>query len=278
MQLFASDAGVGRRVGDDLEIVDSSTTDLYQMILDGTLANLLDGEATTRVPLASVNLLAPVRPRRLVQIGLNYRSHVTETGAPVRATPMYVISDPTDALSGPGAVVPVPAEAPDHLDYECEIAVVIGSAASNVPADEAWSVIAGLTACNDVSARDLQRDGIQRGDMGAGKMCAGFKPFGPGLLTADEAQEGPVGIMTEINGEVRQRSDSSDMVFSIPEIIAFITGEVALEPGDVIITGSPAGVGFFTGNFLEPGDLMEITLGALPPLRNVIGPAPAPAG
>lgn len=260
--------GIARRDGDTLLLLDTELTDLHQAIVDGQLDGLDEAPVRDRIALEDATFLAPVRPQRLGQVGLNYRSHLEEVGAPEPERMIFAVSDCAAAVGGPDTVIHFPADAPDKVDHECEIAVVIGRTASNVPADEAWSVVAGITACNDVSARDLQREGIAKGDVGAGKMLPGFKPLGPGLITVDEVNSGPITISLSVNGVERQRADTSEMVFSIPEIIATMTAAHTLEPGDVVITGSPAGVGAFAGRFLADGDVVEISVGDLPPLRN----------
>jgi 2-keto-4-pentenoate hydratase/2-oxohepta-3-ene-1,7-dioic acid hydratase in catechol pathway len=271
VQLFQTDLGVGRRVGDQLEIL-VGVSDLHEFVVDGGLIGtrideLADAEFSTTIPLESAVLHVPVRPKRLIQVGLNYHSHLAEVGRPVPDTPMFAVTDTADTLSDPGATVTFPDDDPDQVDHECEVAIVIGAAASALAAADAWSIIAGLTACNDVSARGLQRKGFAEGNFGAGKMLTGFKPLGPGLILAPDASVGPLEISLTVNGEERQRASTADMVFSIPELIEIITRDHALEPGDVVMTGSPAGVGFFTGKFLHDGDVVDITLADLPPLR-----------
>jgi 2-keto-4-pentenoate hydratase/2-oxohepta-3-ene-1,7-dioic acid hydratase in catechol pathway len=260
--------GIGRRNGQDLDLLDTDISDLHDAVVAGELSSLADAPVRGTIALADAELLAPIRPTRLGQVGLNYRSHLEETGAPEPERMIFAISDCSDAINGPDSTIYFPDFAPDKVDHECEVALVIGTRASNVPADEAWSVIAGITACNDVSARDVQREGIARGDFGAGKMLPGFKPLGPGLVTPDEVMSGPIRLSLSVNGVERQNADTSEMVFTIPQIIETITADQTLEPGDVVITGSPAGVGAFAGRFLVDGDVVEVTVADLPPLRN----------
>jgi 2-keto-4-pentenoate hydratase/2-oxohepta-3-ene-1,7-dioic acid hydratase in catechol pathway len=267
VQLFNTDQGVARRDGDTLQLLDG-LVDLHDLIVDGRLAECADAAVRATAPIEEAVLRAPVRPTRLVQVGLNYRSHLAEIGRPAPDAPMYTITDAGSSLTDPGAAIVAPADNRDQVDHECEIAVVIGAAAHNVRADDAWSVIAGLTACNDISARDLQREGLMAGNLTAGKMLAGFKPLGPGLLTGDDALGTTLPIELTVNGETRQSSTSDDMVFSIATLIEIISAEHELRAGDVIMTGSPAGVGFFSGRFLADGDVIDIVLGPLPPLRN----------
>jgi 2-keto-4-pentenoate hydratase/2-oxohepta-3-ene-1,7-dioic acid hydratase in catechol pathway len=267
MQLFDSDRGVLRRSGDAYEVLDG-LDDLHALVVEGRLEAARTAASTGKVALDEVALRAPVRPARLFQVGLNYASHLAEIGRDAPESPMYALTEVTDQVSGPGATITFPADDQDQVDYESEIAVVVGAAAHQVPAADAWSVVAGVCACNDVSARGLQRAGFATGDLAAGKMLTGFKPLGPGLLTTDEVVDQPIGLSLTLNGEVRQQASSAEMVFSIPTLIEVISAEHELVPGDVIMTGSPAGVGIFTGRFLQPGDVVEVTCGDLPPLRN----------
>jgi 2-keto-4-pentenoate hydratase/2-oxohepta-3-ene-1,7-dioic acid hydratase in catechol pathway len=163
----------------------------------------------------------------------------------------------------------LPAEASERVDYEGEMAVVIGRAASDVDTADAWSYIAGVTAANDVTARDIQMQGLPIGDFTTAKTFPSFKPLGPGLITGSEAR-GTLSIRTSVNGEVRQDAHTDELIFAIPDILATVSRTVALQPGDVILTGSPAGVGLMKDVFLAPGDIVEVRLGDLPPLRNPV--------
>jgi 2-keto-4-pentenoate hydratase/2-oxohepta-3-ene-1,7-dioic acid hydratase in catechol pathway len=267
MQFFQTTIGVCRRNGAELEVLETGGVSLYETVVSGTFASLRDAQPIASMALSSVTFRSPVEPTRLFQVGLNYHSHLEEIGIDAPERPPFSETEIGTALGQPGETISMPAFAPDQVDHECEIAIVIGTHASNVIALNAWTVIAGVTACNDVSARDLQRAGLAKGEMTAGKLLPGFKPFGPGLITGEEAQ-GVLKIGLTVNGETRQQSDSSDMVFSIPQLIELVSASHPLVPGDVIITGSPAGVGIFSGRFLNSGDVVEINLGDMPPLSN----------
>jgi 2-keto-4-pentenoate hydratase/2-oxohepta-3-ene-1,7-dioic acid hydratase in catechol pathway len=267
VQLFTTDRGVARRLGDLLQVLDVDLVGVHEAILSGRLEDLTTAPVKELLQLTDARLQLPVRPRRLVQVGLNYKSHLDEIGASRPDKPMFRVSEPGDALCGPDSTVRFPPEAPAQVDHECEIAVVIGAPAAAVAAGDAWNVVAGITACNDVSARDLQRAGFATSDYTAGKLLPGFKPLGPGLLTANEVRDRTIEISLTVNGELRQKADTSELVCPIPELIEIISAEQSLEPGDVVITGSPSGVGFFTGKFLKPGDVVDVTVANLPPLR-----------
>lgn len=266
MQLFQTTRGVARRRGPVLELL-GGLDDLPALLATGSLGSVAEAGVVDEIALPDAVLLAPVRPGRLFQVGLNYASHLAEVGLTAPDRPIFAVADAADSVSGPDAVVLLPPDHPDHVDHECEVAVVIGAPAAGVTAASAWSVIAGVTAADDVTARDVQRDGLAAGDRVAGKMLPGFTPLGPGLLTADEAAAGPLLMRLTVNGETRQETDTAEMVFGIPELVAAVSAERPLVPGDVILTGSPAGAGFTTGRYLRPGDVVEITLGPLPPLR-----------
>jgi 2-keto-4-pentenoate hydratase/2-oxohepta-3-ene-1,7-dioic acid hydratase in catechol pathway len=269
MQLFQTTLGAARREGDELVILDG-TVDVVEWAMSDDHAS---APGTKRVALSEAVLLAPTVPVRIVIVGLNYRSHVEEIGQPVPEAIMFFVSDCVEAAAGPGTPIVLPAEAPAQVDYEGEVAIVIGREARNVDPARAWTFIAGLTAANDVSARDVQRAGLATKDYTTAKTFPSFKPLGPGLITGDEAR-GALSLTTTVNGELRQEASTDDLIFAIPEIVATVSKTVTLHPGDVILTGSPAGVGFVKAQFLSPGDVVEVTVGALPPLRNEAAAAP----
>ena len=278
MHLFSTDKGIARRSdtrSDEVELLDTEYDDLYTAIMAGALDEVRTARDRGKSHLLDLNILAPVRPSRLFQVGLNYQSHLDEVGLQRPEQPMWGVSDVNDALAGPGDKIELPEVAPAAVDHECEIAVVVGSRANRISAKSAWDVIAGVTGCNDVSARDLQREGLAKGELTAGKLCRGFKPFGSGLITADEAIEAPLELSLSVNGVMWQHADPSDMVFSIPQLIEIISASEELKPGDVIITGSPSGVGFLSGRFLQPGDVVEVRIDDLPPLCNTFVAATA---
>jgi 2-keto-4-pentenoate hydratase/2-oxohepta-3-ene-1,7-dioic acid hydratase in catechol pathway len=270
VQLFQTTLGAARRDGDELVVFDG-TADVVEWALSDALSGAPEKE---RVALADAVLVAPTVPAQIVIVGLNYRSHVEEIGQPVPEAIMFFVSDRVDAAGGPETPIVLPAEAPEQVDYEGEVAIVIGRDAHHIDPASAWTFIAGVTAANDVSARDVQMAGLANGDYTTAKTFPSFKPLGPGLITGDEAR-GTLSVTTTVNGELRQNANTDDLIFAIPEIVATVSKTVALRPGDVILTGSPGGVGFMKAQFLSPGDVVEITVGALPPLRNAVAAAPA---
>ncbi len=201
--------------------------------------------------LADVTLLAPHVPRAIFGIGLNYRAHAAEQGKEPPEIPIVFMKLPS-SVAPPGGPVRRPAVV-RRLDYEGELAVVMGPDAS----------VAGYAVADDVSARDLQRREPQ---WTRAKGSDGFCPFGPWVTTADDVTHPEdLQLRTWVNGELRQDARTSDLVFSIPELVAFITETITLEPGDLILTGTPSGVGMALDppRFLEPGDVVRIEIEGL---------------
>jgi 2-keto-4-pentenoate hydratase/2-oxohepta-3-ene-1,7-dioic acid hydratase in catechol pathway len=269
VQLFQTTLGAARRDGDELVVLDGAA-DVVEWAMSGGLS---DAPERGRIALSDAVLLAPTVPAQIVIVGLNYRSHVEEIGYPVPEAIMFVASDRVDAAAaGPETPIVLPAEAPERVDYEGEVAIVIGREARDIDPASAWTFIAGVTAANDVSARDVQMAGVANGDFTSAKTFPSFKPIGPGLITGDEAR-GSLSVTTTVNGELRQKANTDELIFAIPEVVATVSKTVTLHPGDVILTGSPGGVGFVKEQFLAPGDVVEVTVGALPPLRNEVAAA-----
>jgi 2-keto-4-pentenoate hydratase/2-oxohepta-3-ene-1,7-dioic acid hydratase in catechol pathway len=265
VQLFQTTLGAARREGEELVVLDG-TANVVEWAMSG---DVFGAPGKERVALSDAVLLAPTVPAQIVIVGLNYRSHVEEIGQPVPEAIMFFVSDRVEAAAGPETPIVLPAEAPEQVDYEGEVAIVIGREARDIDPALAWTVIAGVTAANDVSARDVQMEGLATEDYTTAKTFPSFKPLGPGLITGDESR-GTLSVKTTVNGEPRQNADTDDLIFAVPEIVATVSKTVVLRPGDVILTGSPGGVGFMKGQFLSPGDVVEVTVGALPPLRNEV--------
>jgi 2-keto-4-pentenoate hydratase/2-oxohepta-3-ene-1,7-dioic acid hydratase in catechol pathway len=214
-------------------------------------------------------ILTPVPdPDKIICIGLNYRAHAEETGADIPKAPT-IFGKYRNALVPDGSTVTLPA-ASRKVDYEAEVAFVIGRRASSVPVEEALDHVAGYTLLNDLSARDLQ--GLTMQWM-AGKVFDGAAPCGPALITPDEA--GPhdaIGIEMHVNGEQRQSSSTADLIFSVPELVATLSTWMTLEPGDIISTGTPSGVGLAMDPrvWLEDGDELVVSSPQLGELKTRI--------
>src|SRR5689334_20122015 len=217
---------------------------------------------------------APVpRPGKIVCIGLNYRDHAAESKMQIPEKPV-VFSKFSTAVIAPGEPVVLPSTS-QQVDYEAELAVVIGRRASHVTADRAYDHVLGYTAFNDVTARDFQ---FGDGQWQRGKSCDTFAPMGQTIVTADEIPDPhTLRISLTVNDTVMQDSNTSQLIFQVPELIAFISASIALEPGDVIATGTPAGVGFARKPpvFLKPGDTMEVDIERIGRLGNPIVAATA---
>ncbi|HWI29912.1 MAG TPA: fumarylacetoacetate hydrolase family protein [Microbacterium sp.] len=236
----------------------------YGIVDDGELV-VLDGDPMfagysptgERVPLADAVLLAPVIPRsKVVCVGRNYGAHAEELGNDVPAEPMLFFK-PNTAVIGPGDVIVRPPQS-TFTSFEGELAVVIGSIAKNVTADRASEVIFGYTVANDVTARDLQKTD---GQWARAKGFDTFCPLGPVIETEFDVSEAT--IETRLNGEVAQQGPVADMIHSVADIIAYASAAFTLLPGDVILTGTPAGVGAFVA-----GDTIEVEINGLGILRN----------
>ncbi|MGZ0657049.1 fumarylacetoacetate hydrolase family protein [Coraliomargarita sp. W4R53] len=219
-----------------------------------------------------VRRLAPVVPTAIYAIGLNYRAHAAEMNAALPEHPVVFMKSITSVLD-PDRAIELPRHLhSDQVDYECELAVVIGKTCKNVAAKDALDYVLGYTCSNDVSARDWQKD-HGGGQWVKGKSFDTFCPLGPILVTADRIPNPQIlPIRTILNGEIRQESFTGDMIFSVAELIAFLSGSTTLLPGTVILTGTPPGVGVAATpqRFLKPGDDVAIEISGIGILRNPV--------
>ncbi|GAA3732334.1 fumarylacetoacetate hydrolase family protein [Leifsonia bigeumensis] len=193
------------------------------------------------------------RPRQVFGIGLNYQAHQIESGLPRPDVPLVFTKFPS-SLTGPRGELALPT---DQVDWEVELAVVIGRRAHRVARDDAWSHVAGITAAQDVSARDVQMRPAGTPQFSLGKSFPGFTPMGPLLITPDELSDpDDISVSCSVNGVERQSSSTADLIFDVPELIVYLSGVLPLLPGDVILTGTPSGVGMGQRPpaFLKPGD------------------------
>ena len=244
----------------------------------GRLADLAAGAPeAARVQLDQVRLAAPVPPpSKIIGIGLNYRDHAAETGQELPARPTVFAKFP-NALTGPCDPIVLPAES-NAVDYEAELGVVIGRRARSVPEDEALSYVGGYLAVNDVSARDVQNWTSQ---WSLGKSFDTFAPVGPFLVTAAEVPDPQkLEIETRVNGVTMQHSNTSNMVFTVAALVSQLSAVMTLEPGDIIATGTPGGIGGAQDPplFLKDGDIVEVEIERLGCLRNPVVAGPGPDG
>ena len=208
------------------------------------------------------------QPRVIWGVGLNYRDHADETGRPLPDAPTLFVKSPSSVI-GDGDPIVIPSHV-TQPDYEGELAVVIGERARDVPVERALDVVAGVTIAHDVSSRDHQ---FTTGQWSWSKSFDTFCPLGPELVSLDEIDlAAGLAIETRVSGEVLQSSNTSQLVFSIPYLIAWISQGCTLEPGDIILTGTPAGVGAARNppRWLVDGDTVEITIEGLGTLRNPV--------
>ncbi|WP_354638320.1 fumarylacetoacetate hydrolase family protein [Kitasatospora camelliae] len=281
-------AQLGERVADLAALAGAAGSDLPTDLLgliragEGAVDAVRDllGRAESGRPsgavhaLAEVSLRTPFRPGKIIGVGLNYVEHVAEshrsldTDREVPDRPV-LFSKPATAVTGPGQPILHNADLTKQLDWECELAVVIGRPAFRVREEDAWQHVFGYSIVNDVSARDQRRSGQWFFSKGQDS----YAPFGPAVVTADEiADPHDLDLSLAVNGETKQDSNTRYMLFRIPRLIADISSGVTLEPGDVIATGSPSGVGagMVPPQFLQPGDLVEATIQHIGTLANPV--------
>lgn len=238
--------------------------------------NLYAGLHPTGETVAVTRLLAPIEPAAILCIGLNYRHHAAESGMKEPEIPILFVKG-VNTLQHPGEPILIPTHLrSDKVDYECELAVVIGRACKNVARENALDYVLGYTCANDVSARDWQIE------WGGGQWCRGkffdtFAPLGPCLVTPDEIPDpNRLAIRTVLNGEVVQDWNTNDMIFDVPALIAFLSGSTTLLPGTVILTGTPHGVGMAAKppRWLRPGDTVTIEIEGIGALTNPVAAEP----
>lgn len=234
--------------------------------------SLLEGLSATDRSVQIARLLAPLTPTAILCIGLNYRQHAAETNAPIPSFPVLFVKNPA-AVQDPGAPIVLPRWLrSDKVDYECELAVIIGKKARNVPRERALDYVAGYTCANDVSGRDWQKEG------GGSQWCRGksfdtFCPLGPCVVTPDALPNpNSLRISTTVDGEVLQDSSTADMIFDVPTLIEFLSGSTTLLPGTVILTGTPQGVGMARTpqRFLRAGETVTVEIEQIGKLVNPV--------
>jgi 2,4-diketo-3-deoxy-L-fuconate hydrolase len=258
MKIVRYTTGGGARVGvlDENGVICDAGTSIF----DANRAGAEVGKA---------KLLAPVdKPGKILCIGLNYRKHAEESGGAPPANPI-LFAKYDNSIVGPGANIVIP-PITEKVDYEAELGVVIAKRASAVSEADALSYVLGYTCINDVSARDLQFGDSQ---WTRGKTLDTFCPIGPCIVTTDEiADPQTLGIRCRVNGETLQDSNTADMIFSVAEIISFLSQGITLEPGDVIATGTPEGVGFARDPsiYLKPGDVVDVEIDGIGTLTNPV--------
>lgn len=236
-------------------------------VLEGEAVRPLEGApydgvrfaAQPAIPLKGLRLMTPVEPTKILAVGLNYRDHALEMGEALPTEPT-IFMKPLSCLVGDGDTVRLPSILTRRVDYEAELVAVMGRRAQNISEAEVWDYILGYTCGNDVSARDIQQQGKQW------DFCKGADTFGPvGPWIETELDAGNLDIRMRVNGELRQHSNTNQLVFSVPFLVSFLSRWMTLEAGDIIFTGTPSGVGP-----LSHGDVMEVEIQGLGILRNPV--------
>ena len=241
-------------------------------------AQIAIGNATQTIPLAEVELLAPIPmpDRNIMCLGWNYAEHAKESattkGLEIKELPQFpiVFTKATTSVNGPFGDVPYSTAVSTQIDYEVELAIIIGKQGINIPREQAMDYVYGYTVLNDISARDLQRNGKQ---FFKGKSLDGSCPIGPWLITVDDiADPQNLAITCRVNDVTKQNSSTQHMIFDIPATIAYLSLGMTLLPGDIIATGTPSGVGFARTppEYLQPGDVVECEIEQIGLIRNQI--------
>ncbi len=234
--------------------------------------DLLGTHTDTGIQVEPTEILSPIEPRDIICIGLNYRRHAAEGGQAIPEFPVVFMKN-SGTVQDPGKPIILPRRLKsDNVDYECELAVVIGRSCYNVSRSEALSYVLGYTCANDVSARDWQMK-YGGSQWCRGKTFATFCPLGPCLVTSDEIPDpNALGIKTVLNGQVMQDWNTNDMIFDVPTLIEFLSGSTRLAPGTVILTGTPHGVGAARKPpvFLQHGDTVSIEIERIGTLTNPV--------
>lgn len=240
------------------------------VVLEG---NLMEGLRDTGLACQVAKILAPLEPTAILCIGLNYHDHAKETGMPSPEHPILFMKNPAAVHPADDPIVlPPSCLDPLQVDYEAELAVVIGRKAKDVPLEGALGYVLGYTAANDISARRWQKHG-GGGQWVRGKSFDTFCPLGPVLVTADEIPDPQrLGLQCHLNGQLMQDGNTADMIFSVAQLIAFLSSGTTLLPGTVILTGTPSGVGMACkpAVYLKPGDQVAITVEGIGRLANSV--------
>jgi 2-keto-4-pentenoate hydratase/2-oxohepta-3-ene-1,7-dioic acid hydratase in catechol pathway len=256
------------QVGDVLYgITEPDTPDVARIVAGAPFGDL----AVTAKSAKIRNILPPLDPCNVLALGLNYRKHADETGIAYPEIPVVFMKASTSVI-GPGAPILLPLAGPDRVDYEGELAIVIGGKVKNIPPEEALTAILGYKCANDISARDWQIE-KQKSQWVRGKSFDTFCPLGPCLVSRDEIPEpNNLRLRTTLNGHVLQDSTTADMIFDIPTIVSNLSRSMTLLPGTVILTGTPEGVGFTRQPpiFLRQGDWITVEIEGIGKLTNPV--------
>jgi 2-keto-4-pentenoate hydratase/2-oxohepta-3-ene-1,7-dioic acid hydratase in catechol pathway len=254
-------------IGDEIVNLSTPHQDMPELLASGVKIDTLLTDDVR--PLAEAKLLPPVgAPPAILAVGLNYRAHAEEGGREVPSTPV-IFTKHHNCVIGPGDGIHIPRAAPDKVDYEGELAIVIGKRCRHVPKERAHEIIAGYTVMNDVSVRDWQRASPT---MLMGKSWDTHGPIGPWMATSDQIDPHNLQLTTRVNDEIRQNSRTDDLIFDCFDIVEHLSTAFTLEAGTVIATGTPAGVGLYWDppKMLKAGDEVSITIEGIGTLTNPV--------
>ncbi len=272
---MSTDKGIGKLVKDGqvIALLDLDVPDLGDALRAGLdVASISSAGVRDRVRVEDVRFLAPVpRPSKIWAVGFAYADHRSEVGYSGAADDPVIFLKAPSSVIGTGENIRFPTVAPNEVDYEGELGVVIGERATDVAEADAYAFVAGFTICNDVSARDVQKGRIpgRAADVTAAKSFDTFTPMGPVLATLDEfADPEDLRLRTWVDGELRQDARTSLLIHRVPALVSYLSRQTTLEPGDVICTGTPAGVGHKQGRFLRPGTRIRIEIENIGALEN----------
>lgn len=276
-RLMTTDRGVALVDADGAHVtlLQVDAEDLGEALASGmSIAEIAAAPATQRLAIDDVQILPPVlRPSKIWALGLAYSSHVGEMGRQQDAEPFFFLKAPSSLLAAGQSIV-LPRIAPDHVDYEGEVAFVIGRRASHIAVEQAWACVAGVTILNDVSARDVQQGQHVAGarpNTSLAKSFDTFTPCGPCVSTLDAFPDpDDIELTTFVNGEQRQHSRTSTLIWPVSYLLSFLSERTTLMPGDIVSTGTPAGVGHAEGRYLRPGDSVTIRITGVGELTNAV--------
>lgn len=282
-RLASTSDGIARITDQNAELLDLPYRDLGAALGAGvTVGELAVSPVRKVVAVADLVLIATIpRPSKIWAIGFSYADHRTEVGYVEAAEDPVIFLKAPSSVIGTGGDVVLPPVAPNEVDYEGELAVVIGATAKAIDEKRAWDYVAGFTIGNDVSARDVQKGRVpnRAADVSAAKSFDTFTPLGPWLTTVDElADPDDLRLQTWVDGALRQNASTAQLIYPVSWLVAYLSRQTTLEPGDVIMTGTPAGVGHKQGKFLRPGARMRISIEGLGTLENRCVAADAASG
>lgn len=273
-RLVTTETGIGRLDdADSVALLQIPFPDLgYALQAGVTVTDLAVAEVREIVPLSAAGLRAPIpRPSKIWAVGYGYRDHRVEVGFTDEVDEPVIFMKAPSSVIGTGQRIRFPRVAPNEVDYEGELGVVIARSLTDATPADAQRAIAGYTICNDVSARDVQKGRIpgRRADISAAKSFDTFTPMGPCLATLDEFEDpNDLRLRTWVDDELRQDARTSDLINSVAETVSYLSRQTTLEPGDVVLTGTPAGVGHKRGLFLRSGSTVRIAIDGIGELVN----------